>query len=209
MDDLGSVYDDEEKDIEGEGSDDDKEMVGFSGFSYKEAEVIAPSPIIKKAAKKAVKEEKVEKDKEDAFDIDVSDDEAFLDSDDDLLSDMEIGGVEVPTEAPSDLKKRRKLKHLPTTTTRLFLQTKTRSQDLLLQDGHHSNHQHSPRGGYHYLCPPCPNLGLEEMDTLLDALKEFGWIGAIRLAGLILVARAADQLLRGLVKDLLEKGMPK
>ncbi|KAJ5904061.1 hypothetical protein N7504_006444 [Penicillium tannophilum] len=138
MDDLGSVYDDDGEDIEGEGSDDDKvifnesdvpfdkEMVDFSGFSDKEAEVIAPSPIIKKAAKKAVKEEKVEKDKEDAFNMDVSDDETFLDSDDDLLSDMELGGVEVPTEAPSDLKKRRKLKHLTTTTTRLFLQTKTR-----------------------------------------------------------------------------------
>ncbi|KAJ5654087.1 hypothetical protein N7490_001090 [Penicillium lividum] len=49
MDDLGSVYDDEEEDIEGEGSDDDKvifndesdvsfdkEMVDFSGFIDKE-----------------------------------------------------------------------------------------------------------------------------------------------------------------------------
>ncbi|KAJ5904060.1 hypothetical protein N7504_006443 [Penicillium tannophilum] len=59
-------------------------------------------------------------------------------------------------------------------------------------------------------CPPFPDSGLEEIeDTLLDALKEFGWIGAIKFAGLILVARAADKLLRGLVKDLLEKGMPK
>ncbi|KAJ5259506.1 hypothetical protein N7478_012487 [Penicillium angulare] len=185
MDYLESVYDDEEEDIEGEGSDDDK--VIFNDESDK-------------AAEKAVKEEKVEKDKEDAFDMDVSDDEAFLDSDDDLLSDMELGGVEVPTEAPSDLKKRRKLKHcqplpLPTT-TRLFLQTKTRIA----------------RAGDTTVCscPSCPDLGLEEIeDTLLDALKEFGWIGAIELAGLILVARAADQLLRGLVKDLLEKGMPK
>ncbi|KAJ6036360.1 hypothetical protein N7540_000639 [Penicillium herquei] len=130
MDDLESAYDDDEDDIEGEGSGDDEvifndesdvpsdeEMAEFSGLSDEETEAVAPPPATKKAAKKAAKEEKVEEDEEDAFDMDVSDDEAFLDSDDDLPSDMELGGVELeeaPTEAPSDSKKRRKLKHLPT-----------------------------------------------------------------------------------------------
>ncbi|KAJ5713962.1 uncharacterized protein N7483_011143 [Penicillium malachiteum] len=130
MDDLESAYDDDEEDVEGEGSGDDEvifndesdvpsdeEMADFSGLSDEETEAVAPPPATKKAAKKAAKEEKVEEDEEDAFDMDVSDDEAFLDSDDDLPSDMELGGVELeeaPTEAPSDKKKRRKLKHLPT-----------------------------------------------------------------------------------------------
>ncbi|KAJ5656050.1 hypothetical protein N7507_008000 [Penicillium longicatenatum] len=132
LDDLESVYDDDEDEVDLEGSDDevifndesdapsDEEMEDFDGFDEEEA------PVSKKAAKKPAKEEKEKKkkkveeeDEEDAFDMDVSDDEAFLDSDDDLPSDMELGGVDLEAAeaaaAPSDSKKkRRKLKHLPT-----------------------------------------------------------------------------------------------
>ncbi|KAJ5939692.1 hypothetical protein N7466_002826 [Penicillium verhagenii] len=135
MDDLESAYDDDEDDVDVEGSDDevifndesdvpsDEEMADFSGFEDEEEEKAVPAS---KKAKKAAKEEKKPKkkvedeDEEDAFDMDVSDDEAFLDSDDDLPSDMELGGVDLEAaaaaEAPSasESKKRRKLKHLPT-----------------------------------------------------------------------------------------------
>ncbi|KAJ5946458.1 hypothetical protein N7454_003297 [Penicillium verhagenii] len=135
MDDLESAYDDDEDEVDVEGSDDevifndesdvpsDEEMADFSGFEDEEEEKAVPAS---KKAKKAAKEEKKpkkkveEEDEEDAFDMDVSDDEAFLDSDDDLPSDMELGGVDLEAaaaaEAPSasESKKRRKLKHLPT-----------------------------------------------------------------------------------------------
>ncbi|KAJ5279776.1 hypothetical protein N7478_005148 [Penicillium angulare] len=140
MDDLESAYDDDEDedeiDIEGEGEgsgDDevifndesdvpsDEEMADFSDLEDAEA-AFPPPAASKKQAKKPAKEEKkkqVDEDDEDAFDMDVSDDEAFLDSDDDLPSDMELGGVDLAPEpeAPSDSKsksKKRKLKHLPT-----------------------------------------------------------------------------------------------
>ncbi|KAJ9367276.1 hypothetical protein DTO282F9_3303 [Paecilomyces variotii] len=72
----------------------------------------------KKAAEKQPSDD--EADDDDVFDMDVSDDEAFRDSDEDLPSDMEMGGVEIPSAEPEDTKdksgrkKRRKLKHLPT-----------------------------------------------------------------------------------------------
>lgn len=127
LDDLDSAYDDEEDEGEGEEggddevifndesdepSDEEMEEADFDGF---DEETASPPPAgAKKAVKKPAKEEKAEED-EDAFDMDVSDEEAFLDSDEDLPSDMELGGVELPpTEAPSERKKRRKLKQLPT-----------------------------------------------------------------------------------------------
>lgn len=126
LDDLDSAYDNEEdagEDDEGgddevifndesdEPSDEEMDEAGFDGF---DDEVASPPPAKKKAAKKPTKDEEPEEDEE-AFDMDVSDDEAFLDSDEDLPSDMELGGVELPpSEAPSERKKRRKLKHLPT-----------------------------------------------------------------------------------------------
>lgn len=126
MDDLDSEFDDDE-DEEGEeaaGSDDevifndesdvpsDENMDDASDFGFEEEEV-APLPS-KKAAKKAAKVEK--EDESDDFDMDVSDDEAFFNSDDDLPSDMELGGVELEpkADASDNKKKRRKLKHLPT-----------------------------------------------------------------------------------------------
>lgn len=131
MDDLESAYDDDEDDLEGEGEgsgDDDvifndesdepsdEEMAEFSGFEDEE-EAAKPAPgASKKTAKKSAKEEKAAEEDEDAFDMDVSDDEAFIDSDEDLPSDMELGGVDLPTaeSAASSKSKKRKLKHLPT-----------------------------------------------------------------------------------------------
>ncbi|KAJ5098805.1 CCAAT-binding factor [Penicillium argentinense] len=125
MDDLESAYD-EDEDEEGEGAGDDEVIFndesdvpsdeetgdaadGFEGFDSPPA----------KASKKAAKPAKADEDDEDAFDMDVSDDEAFLDSDEDLPSDMEFGGVDLPPaeepeESKSKKQKRRKLKHLPT-----------------------------------------------------------------------------------------------
>jgi ribosome biogenesis protein MAK21 len=125
LDDLDSAYDDEEDEGEADGddevifndesdvpSDEVMEEADFDGFDDEET---APAPA--KKGKKSAKKEEPEDD-EDAFDMDVSDEEAFLDSDDDLPSDMELGGVELPSAetAPStsERKKRRKLKHLPT-----------------------------------------------------------------------------------------------
>jgi ribosome biogenesis protein MAK21 len=125
LDDLESAYDDDEDEAEGEAggdedvifndesdvpSDEEMEEADFTGFDDEEP---APAP---KKGKKTAKKEEPEEDS-DAFDMDVSDDEAFLDSDEELPSDMELGGVELPAETePSTSKreKRRKLKHLPT-----------------------------------------------------------------------------------------------
>ncbi|KAJ5880910.1 Ribosome biogenesis protein NOC1 [Penicillium subrubescens] len=129
MDDLDSEFDEDEdeEDEEAAGSDDevifndesdvpsDEDMDEASDFGMEEE--VAP-PVSKKAAKKETKKAaKVEKEEDsDDFDMDVSDDEAFFNSDDDLPSDMELGGVELEpkAEASDNKKKRRKLKHLPT-----------------------------------------------------------------------------------------------
>lgn len=123
MSDLESAFDaeDAEGDDESDGgvifndesdvpSDEDEEMADFS-----EPEDAAPAKS-KKAAKKPSKDD--EEDSDD-FDMDVSDDEAFLDSDEDLPSDIELGGAalaepETPVPEESNSKKRRKLKQLPT-----------------------------------------------------------------------------------------------
>ncbi|KAJ5370491.1 Ribosome biogenesis protein NOC1 [Penicillium cataractarum] len=132
MDDLDSEFDDDEdedEDEEGEeaaGGDDevifndesdvpsDEDMDDASDFGFEEEEEEVAPPPSKKAAKKAAKVEKEEE--SDDFDMDVSDDEAFFNSDDDLPSDMELGGVELEpkADASDNKKKRRKLKHLPT-----------------------------------------------------------------------------------------------
>ena len=132
LDDLQSAYDDEEEDLEGGGvgSEDDQvnfhdeseeptdeEMAEFGGFEDEEEVVKASSAVMKKATKKSTKSTKEENmvEDEDTFDMDVSDGDAFIGSDEDLPSDMELG-VDLPsveTVAPSKSKKR-KLKHLPT-----------------------------------------------------------------------------------------------
>lgn len=127
MDDLESAYDDDDE-VEGDGEGDDEVIFNdesdvpsdededaadaFEGFD-------SPPPTKKSAPVKTEKKAKADEEDEDAFDMDVSDDEAFLDSDEDLPSDMELGGVELPVEEPEDdskskKQKRRKLKHLPT-----------------------------------------------------------------------------------------------
>lgn len=137
LDDLESAYDDDE-DEEGtgagageEGDDDevifndesdepsDEEMAEFSGLDDDDEKDAAASPPVTTKKTKPAKETKgKDEEDEDDFDMDVSDDEAFLDSDEDLPSDMELGGVELPAAeaapAESEKKKRRKLKHLPT-----------------------------------------------------------------------------------------------
>lgn len=133
LDDLDSAYDDDEDEDAGAGEGDDDEVIfndesdepsdeEFDGLDEDEdAAVSSPPAVSKKAPAKTGKDAKTpaKDDESDDFDMDVSDDEAFLDSDEDLPSDMELGGVELPAETPdvptaSDSKKRRKLKHLPT-----------------------------------------------------------------------------------------------
>lgn len=138
MDDLESAYDDDsaEEGVEGEDDDEvifndesdvpsdeemgDEEAGDFEGFdspppTTKKSKAKDAAPAAKKSAKKDEDED------EDEFDMDVSDDEAFLDSDEDLPSDMELGGVGLETDEAepeennkSKREKRRKLKHLPT-----------------------------------------------------------------------------------------------
>ncbi|KAL4766216.1 RNA-binding ribosome biosynthesis protein MAK21 [Aspergillus foveolatus] len=111
LDDLESAYD--KSDDEG----DDDEVI-FNDESDEEMEDVEEedAPAKAKAAKaksRTSKDEDLED--EEAFDMDVSDEEAFVDSDEDLPSDVELGGVELPKEDDkAGRKKRRKLKHLPT-----------------------------------------------------------------------------------------------
>jgi ribosome biogenesis protein MAK21 len=111
LDDLESAYD--KSDDEG----DDDEVI-FNDESDEEMEDVeeedAPAKVkAAKAKSRTSKDEDLED--EEAFDMDVSDEEAFVDSDEDLPSDVELGGVELPKEDDkAGRKKRRKLKHLPT-----------------------------------------------------------------------------------------------
>ncbi|KAL5045810.1 hypothetical protein BDW71DRAFT_198055 [Aspergillus fruticulosus] len=112
LDDLESAYDksDEEGDdyevIFNDESDEEMEDV-------EEEEEASAKTKAAKAKSRTSKEEELED--EETFDMDVSDEEAFVDSDEDLPSDVELGGVELPKEDDkAGRKKRRKLKHLPT-----------------------------------------------------------------------------------------------
>ncbi|KAL4893992.1 CBF/Mak21 family-domain-containing protein [Aspergillus ambiguus] len=121
MDDLESAYDKSEDEEEGSGDDvifndesdveEDEEMGEMDGDEDAELEA-AEQAAVQSKSKKAQEPEA----SEDEFDMDVSDEEAFVDSDEELPSDVELGGgVELPKdEDSSDRKKRRKLKHLPT-----------------------------------------------------------------------------------------------
>ncbi|OQE30937.1 hypothetical protein PENFLA_c002G03041 [Penicillium flavigenum] len=127
MSDLESAFGSDEEDGEGADEDDSDGGVIFNDESdvpsdeemaeFSEPEEAAPPAKTKKADKKPSKE--AEEDSDD-FDMDVSDDDAFIDSDEDLPSDMELGGVDLeepekPDAAPeSNRSKRRKLKQLPT-----------------------------------------------------------------------------------------------
>ncbi|KAL2808766.1 CBF/Mak21 family-domain-containing protein [Aspergillus granulosus] len=116
LDDLESAYEQSEEEggedevIFNDESDEEMEDLGAE-FEEEEEEVEKPTS---KPKKSKSKEDEFDDD-EDAFDMDVSDEEAFIDSDEELPSDVELGGVELPKdEDKSDRKKRRKLKHLPT-----------------------------------------------------------------------------------------------
>jgi ribosome biogenesis protein MAK21 len=123
MEDLESAYD-KSDDEEGEGSGDDEvifddesdeEMDEEMGEMDEDEAFEAAEQAAVQSKSKSKKTQEPEA-SEDEFDMDVSDDEAFLDSDGELPSDMELGGgVELPKdEDQTDRKKRRKLKHLPT-----------------------------------------------------------------------------------------------
>ncbi|KAL3480152.1 CBF/Mak21 family-domain-containing protein [Aspergillus californicus] len=108
LDDLESAY---EQSGEEEGGDDDE--VIFNDESDEEMDDVEDEKPVTKARPSKRKEDDDED--EEAFDMDVSDEEAFIDSDEDLPSDVEVGGAEVPQEdEKADRKKKRKLKHLPT-----------------------------------------------------------------------------------------------
>ncbi|KAF9889231.1 hypothetical protein FE257_007544 [Aspergillus nanangensis] len=119
LDDLESEYDkDEDEEDAGSGDDevifndesDDEEM---AEFDEEDEPVFDKEPAVKSKAKKAQEEVS-----DDDFDMDVSDDEAFVDSDEEfeLPSDVELEGGAEPAkdDKQSERKKRRKLKHLPT-----------------------------------------------------------------------------------------------
>ncbi|GFF39696.1 uncharacterized protein C4F10.09c [Aspergillus udagawae] len=118
LDDLESAYDQDEDEeaAESDGGvvfndESDEEMEDLDAATGSEAE----EPPTKSKAKGKNKEEEEALDEEDDFDMDASDEEAFVDSDEELPSDIELGGVELPKEdEASGRKKRRKLKHLPT-----------------------------------------------------------------------------------------------
>ncbi|KAL3491170.1 CBF/Mak21 family-domain-containing protein [Aspergillus germanicus] len=113
LDDLESAYDQSD---EAEGDDDEVIFNDESDEEMEDLEDEIEEEVEKPASKsKKSKSKEDEFDDEDPFDMDVSDEEAFVDSDEELPSDVELGGVELPKdEDKSDRKKRRKLKHLPT-----------------------------------------------------------------------------------------------
>lgn len=108
LDDLESAYDQSEEGgddevIFNDESDQDEEMEGAEG----------PTEPAKAQAKDDDEDEDVGD--EEAIDMDVSDEEAFVNSDEDLPPDVEAGAAELPKENDkAGRNKKRKLKHLPT-----------------------------------------------------------------------------------------------
>ncbi|GFF44130.1 uncharacterized protein C4F10.09c [Aspergillus lentulus] len=118
LDDLESAYDQDE-DEEGAESDGGVIFNDESDEEMEDLDAAAESEVEELPTKSKTKGKKMEEeealDEEDDFDMDASDEEAFVGSDEELPSDIELGGVELPKEAEtSGRKKRRKLKHLPT-----------------------------------------------------------------------------------------------
>lgn len=128
MDDLESAYDDGEDADDGsdEGvifndeSDEDEELDLDDGDE--EGEDVDTE--VKQTKTKASASKDEDEDEDDSFDMDVSDEEAFRDSDEDLPSDLDVdmGGVALPSATADDdatttsqkKSKKRKLRHLPT-----------------------------------------------------------------------------------------------
>jgi ribosome biogenesis protein MAK21 len=108
MDDLDSAFEDE---------DDGDEDVIFNDESDEEAEEEEEGGKDSETGTTQKAKEQLSDEDEDAFDMDVSDDEAFRDSDEDLPSDLDVGGVDVQMaekDEKAGRKKRQKLSHLPT-----------------------------------------------------------------------------------------------
>lgn len=114
MDDLESAYDDDEDGDAEEGEGDEGVIFNDESDEEMEDDVDAdegPEPPAKSTAKKPRDEEP--SDEDDDFNMDVSDEEAFVGSDEELPVDMGDKD-DVKDDAKSERKKRRKLKHLPT-----------------------------------------------------------------------------------------------
>ncbi|KAL2872024.1 RNA-binding ribosome biosynthesis protein MAK21 [Aspergillus lucknowensis] len=112
LDDLESAYDESD-----EGGVDEVIFNDESDADMEDLENEFEEENDKPAVKsRAFKSKEDEFEDEDTFDMDVSDEEAFIDSDEELPPDVELGGAaEVSKDkGKSDRKKRRKLKHLPT-----------------------------------------------------------------------------------------------
>lgn len=124
MDDLESAYDNDED--EADGSDDGG--VIFNDESDEDEEDVDEEEDVdtdvKQKKTKAFAKADDDEDDEESFDMDVSDEEAFRDSDEDLPSDLDVdmGGVALPSTTADDEQtpasqrksKKRKLRNLPT-----------------------------------------------------------------------------------------------
>jgi ribosome biogenesis protein MAK21 len=118
LDDLESAFDDEDDVDANEPVDDDDVIFNDESDESDDAAEADSDVVVGDKSRAAASDE----DGEDAFDMDVSDEEAFRDSDEDLPSDLDVGGVDgvIPPLAAAEKddkagrKKRRKLSHLPT-----------------------------------------------------------------------------------------------
>lgn len=117
MDDLESAYDDDAEDGDAEEGEGDEGVI-FNDESDEEMDDgdldadEGPEQPAKSTAKKP-RDEEEPSDDDDDFNMDVSDDEAFIGSDEELPVDMGDKDDD-KDDAKSERKKRRKLKHLPT-----------------------------------------------------------------------------------------------
>jgi ribosome biogenesis protein MAK21 len=124
MDDLESAYDNDEDEVDGS---DDGGVIFNDESDEDEEDVDEEEDVdtgVKQKKTKASAKADEDEDDEDSFDMDVSDEEAFRDSDEDLPSDLDVdmGGVALPSttaddeETPASQRKskKRKLRNLPT-----------------------------------------------------------------------------------------------
>ena len=116
MDDLESAYEDEDGDGAGGEEEGDDEGVIFNDESDDDMDKEeAPEQPAKTKAETKKQQDEEPSDEDDDFNMDVSDDEAFVGSDEELPMDMAFDNEEEETkDDKSERKKRRKLKHLPT-----------------------------------------------------------------------------------------------
>lgn len=115
MDDLESAYDKSDEE-EGAGSGDEGVIINDQSDEDEDMDEGEEEPAAAKPKAQPKSKDDAEEDEDDDFDMDVSDEEAFVDSDEEVPSDVELGTVdELPKdEKHAEKQKRRKLKHLPT-----------------------------------------------------------------------------------------------